>query len=74
MRKAQVEVIVAALAFAASVPASKLLLADVAPLALSGVLYMSAGTLCAGLVLLSSRTRTGTVEGNVLRGASGSGF
>jgi len=38
MRKAQVEVVLAALAFAASVPASKLLLADVAPLALSGVL------------------------------------
>ena len=67
IRKAQVEVILAALAFAASVPASKLLLADVAPLALSGVLYLSAGTLCAGLAWLSSRSAT--VEGNALRGA-----
>ena len=69
MRKAQVEVIFAALAFAASVPANKLLLADVAPLALSGVLYMSAGALCAGLVWLSGGGRTATTEENVLRGA-----
>lgn len=68
-RKAQVEVILAALAFAASVPANKLLLADVAPLALSGVLYISAGTLCAGLAWLSGRTRTAMAEGNALRGA-----
>ena len=69
VRKAQIEVTLAALAFAASVPANKLLLADVAPLALSGVLYLSAGTLCAGLVWLSGRTPAATADGNVLRGA-----
>jgi drug/metabolite transporter (DMT)-like permease len=69
MRKAQIEVILAALAFAASVPANKLLLAaDVAPLALSGVLYMSAGTLCAGLAWLSG-IRTPMADGNAVRGA-----
>jgi drug/metabolite transporter (DMT)-like permease len=46
-RRGQVEVIAAALAFAASVPATKILLADASPLALSGVLYLSAGVLCA---------------------------
>ena len=68
-RKAQVEVILAALAFAASVPASKLLLADVAPLALSGVLYVSAGGLCAGLAWLSGRTGTKVGATNTVRGA-----
>lgn len=69
IRKAQVEVILAALAFAASVPANKLLLADVAPLALSGVLYISAGTLCASLAWLSGRTRTTEGGTNKVRGA-----
>ena len=69
MRKAQVEVIIAALAFAASVPVNKLLLADVAPLALSGVLYMSAGTLCATLAWLSGRTGTPMGGTNTVRGA-----
>jgi len=69
MRKAQVEVILAALAFAASVPLSKLLLADVAPLALSGVLYMSAGTLCAALAWLSGRSGTPLGGTNTVRGA-----
>jgi drug/metabolite transporter (DMT)-like permease len=69
IRRAQIEVILAALAFAASVPANKLLLADVAPLALSGVLYVSAGSICAGLAWLSSRT-SGTAGGtNAVRGA-----
>jgi drug/metabolite transporter (DMT)-like permease len=69
MRKAQVEVILAALAFAASVPANKLLLADVAPLALSGVLYLSAGALCAGLAWLPRGTRVAVTAGSSLRGA-----
>lgn len=68
MRRAQIEVILAAFAFAASVPANKLLLADVAPLALSGVLYISAGGLCALLVWLSSRTSMTASESDALRG------
>lgn len=68
-RRAQLEVILAAVAFAASVPISKRLLADVPPLALSGVLYISAGTLCAGLVWLSRRTGRAVGEANVVRGA-----
>src|SRR2546422_4856760 len=68
-RRAQVEVILAAVAFAASVPANKLLLADVAPLALSGVLYMSAGSLCATLAWFSGRTGTAVVATNTIRGA-----
>ncbi len=43
IRRGQIEVIGAALLFAASVPANKMLLADVPPLALSGALYLSAG-------------------------------
>ncbi|TMQ53708.1 MAG: EamA/RhaT family transporter [Candidatus Eisenbacteria bacterium] len=69
MRRAQIEVILAAVAFAASVPATKLLLADVAPLALSGVLYISAGSLCAGLAWLSGRTGTAMGGTNSVRGA-----
>ena len=68
-RRAQIEVILAAVAFAASVPANKLLLADVAPLALSGVLYMSAGSLCATLAWLSGRSGTAMAGNNVVRGA-----
>ena len=69
MRRAQIEVILAAVAFAASVPATKFLLADVAPLALSGVLYISAGSLCAGLAWLSGRTGTAVGGTNTVRGA-----
>lgn len=54
---AQLEVVVAAVVFAASVPANKLLLAGVTPLALSGVIYLSAGLFCT-LLLLGSRGRT----------------
>jgi drug/metabolite transporter (DMT)-like permease len=68
MKRGQLEVIVAALAFAASVPANKLLLADIAPLALSGVLYLSAGTMC-GLVWLSRDVFRTTDESNRIRGA-----
>ncbi|HET9952373.1 MAG TPA: EamA family transporter [Candidatus Eisenbacteria bacterium] len=69
LRRAQLEVILAAVAFAASVPANKLLLAEVSPLALSGVLYLSAGTLCAGLVWLSRQTRAAAGDGNTIRGS-----
>src|SRR2546426_12476078 len=58
IRRGQLEVIAAALAFAASVPASKLLLEGVAPLALSGTLYVSAGLLCTLLVLFARRSTT----------------
>ncbi|MFH1143408.1 MAG: DMT family transporter [Candidatus Eisenbacteria bacterium] len=68
LRRGQTEVIVAALAFAASVPATKILLADVSPLALSGVLYLSAGVLSAALVGISQRTGA-AAEGRRIRGA-----
>jgi len=68
MRRAQLEVVFAALAFAASVPASKLLLRDIAPLALSGALYLSAGILCAVLVWLTRGTRVPAGESNRLQG------
>jgi drug/metabolite transporter (DMT)-like permease len=61
--------VVAAVAFAAGVPASKLLLTDVTPLALSGVLYVSAGTLCATLAWLSRGTGSAMAERNAVRGA-----
>jgi drug/metabolite transporter (DMT)-like permease len=67
-RRHQLEVIVAAFVFAASVPASKLLLADASPLALSGVLYLSAGSLCALLVGLQRWTGM-TPESDSIRGA-----
>lgn len=69
MRRAQFEVILAAVAFAASVPANKLLLSDVAPLALSGALYVSAGSLCAVLVWVSRRSSMSTSDSNAVRGA-----
>jgi len=53
LRLAQLEVVLAAVTFAASVPANKLLLANVSPLALSGVVYLSAGLFCGALVLMS---------------------
>lgn len=52
--RARLEVIAGALAFAASVPAGKLLLRDVPPLALSGGLYLSAGLFCSILLLIES--------------------
>jgi drug/metabolite transporter (DMT)-like permease len=66
-RRGQIEVIAAALAFAASVPANKVLLSDASPLALSGVLYLSAGILCA--ILFGLRRRTGApTESDRIRG------
>ncbi len=69
VRRHQLEVILAAAAFAASVPASKLLLADVAPLALSGMLYLSAGSLCTLLTVTSRRTAAGQSRGTRIRGS-----
>ncbi len=65
----QLEVILAAAAFAASVPASKLLLADVAPLALSGMLYLSAGLLCALLTAIGRGTAPEPTGGNRIQGS-----
>ena len=56
IRRSQLEVVAGAFAFAASVPASKVLLADVTPLALSGTLYLAAGTLCTLLIAFSGRS------------------
>src|SRR5216117_3874014 len=53
--RARIEVLLGALAFAASVPASKVLLRDFQPLALSGGLYLSAGLFCTVLLALESR-------------------
>ncbi|HET7224599.1 MAG TPA: EamA family transporter [Candidatus Eisenbacteria bacterium] len=53
--RTRLEVLLGALAFAASVPAGKLLLRGLAPLALSGGLYLAAGALCAALLALQSR-------------------
>lgn len=60
--------LLAAAAFAASIPASKSLLADVKPLALSGVLYASAGSFCAILVGLGRRSTDGSIRREGLRG------
>src|SRR5262245_60920899 len=64
--RARLEVLAGALAFAASVPAGKVLLRDIPPLALSGALYLAAGVFCSTLLLLESRPTVGTQ--NRLRG------
>ncbi len=64
--RSQLEVVAAALAFAASVPAAKLLLSDIAPLALSGTLYLSAGVLCT-LLYRYSRTRASSATPSLQR-------
>ena len=68
LQGARAEVVLAALAFAASVPASKSLLSGVSPLALSGAVYLSAGLLCTILVVLSRRQGEGDGETNAVRG------
>ena len=65
--RARLEVLAGALAFAASVPAGKVLLRDVPPLALSGALYLSAGIFCSVLLLFEARTPGGAR--NRLRGS-----
>jgi drug/metabolite transporter (DMT)-like permease len=64
-RRGQIEVIAAALAFAASVPTTKVLLADASPLALSGVLYLSAGVLCAVVAGISRWTESAAASKSV---------
>ena len=64
--RARIEVLIGALAFAVSVPAGKLFLRGLPPMALSGGLYLAAGLFCAALLTLDSRgLRQG---GNRLRG------
>jgi drug/metabolite transporter (DMT)-like permease len=65
--RARFEVLVGALAFAASVPAGKLLLRNIPPLALSGGLYLAAGLLCSAL-LLATAGRRGNAENRVQGG------
>src|SRR2546428_2406122 len=60
--RARIGVLLGAIAFAASVPAGKILLRGLAPMAISGGLYLAAGLLCLGLLLADSG-RKGTVEG-----------
>lgn len=64
--RARAEVLLGALAFAASVPAAKLLLRGFEPLTLSGGLYVSAGLFCAAL--LGFETLRGTSAPARLRG------
>ena len=64
--RARIEVLIGALAFAASIPLGKLLLRGLPPLALSGGLYLAAGSLCALLLGLEA-DRTGH-EANRVRG------
>ena len=65
--RARIEVLLGALAFAASVPAGKLLLNGLQPLVLSGALYLSAGLFCSVLVGLES-LRHPNQTGNRLQG------
>ena len=58
--------LIGALAFAASVPAGKILLRDLPPIAISGGLYLAAGCFCGILLLASSRSTEQTQ--NRLRG------
>ena len=48
--RARIEVLLGALAFAASVPAGKILLRGLAPMAISSGLYLAAGLFCLGLL------------------------
>jgi len=53
--RARLEVLLGALAFAASIPAGKLLLRDLPAPAISGGLYVAAGLFCLGLIVSESR-------------------
>ncbi len=64
--RARVGVLLGALAFGASVPAGKVFLRDLQPLALSGGLYLSAGLFCTALLAVESRRRGAL--GNRLQG------
>src|SRR5438552_3963020 len=64
--RARIEVLLGALAFAASVPAGKILLRGLPPMAISGGLYLAAGLFCLGL-LIADPERKATAE-NRLKG------
>jgi drug/metabolite transporter (DMT)-like permease len=66
---AQLEVVLAAMAFALSVPANKLLLSGATPLALSSVLYLAAGSFSAILIVLSKRGHESQRTTNAIQGA-----
>lgn len=63
---ARAQVLVGAVAFAASVPAGKILLRGLPPMAISGGLYLAAGLFCS--VLLLATPRRNTAAANRLRG------
>ena len=69
LRMARLEVVIAAVTFAASVPANKLLLAGASPLALSGVVYLAAGLFCAVLILVSRGRTRSSGEAGAIRGS-----
>jgi drug/metabolite transporter (DMT)-like permease len=58
--RARIEVLLGALAFAASVPAGKLLLRNLSPLALSGALYVAAGLFSLTLLVIQPRNHSRT--------------
>jgi drug/metabolite transporter (DMT)-like permease len=64
--RARIEVLLGALAFAASVPAGKLLLRGLPPMAISGGLYLAAGLFCSALLFL--QRRGGASEANRIAG------
>src|SRR5436309_5521659 len=58
--RARIEVLLGALAFAASVPAGKILLRGLPPMAISGGLYLAAGLFCLGLLFADSGRKAST--------------
>jgi len=58
--RARIEVLLGAIAFAASVPAGKILLRGLAPMAISGGLYLAAGLFCLGLLFVDAGRRAST--------------
>src|SRR5580765_5726805 len=64
--RARLEVVLGALAFAASVPAGKVLLRGLSPMAISGGVYVAAGLFCS-ILLLANPVR-GTSTENRLKG------
>jgi len=64
--RARIEVLLGAVVFAASVPAGKLLLHDLPPLAVSGGLYVAAGLFC--LVLLLTERHGDATDHNRVKG------
>src|SRR5216117_4586467 len=58
--RARIEVLLGAVAFAASVPAGKILLRGLAPMAISGGLYLAAGLFCLALLFVGPDRRAST--------------